>query len=358
MPPRQCAAPVTCVNTATPKPITWADPSASPDAPNVIHPWEDFDTLLRHANRARAAGDLQRASTFYARAIELNPNSAEAWVGRASTTANLDEAIVAWGYALALAPDDQTRAMLGACVSEKIKQTEGEHAVALVALGRQLAEAGQWPWAHRLFVRATALAPSDDAAWVWRAGVSGDAAETLSCLQRALEINPQNAQAKAGLQWIESNQKTPATTAAPTDAVVLIEEGQRVLQAGDRAGACERFTRATELDPENATAWFWRGSTAADSAEALRCMERVLAINPNDQAAKDARWWLRIRQLRERAPALAKPLAPPTLDPYAARFPEKRTRVAPVLALVLLAILLVGLLLVVFVVLLIAGSVR
>jgi hypothetical protein len=52
-------------------------------------------------------------------------------------------------------------------------------------------------------------------------------------------------------------------------------------------------------------------------------MERVLAINPNDQAAKDARWWLRIQQLRERAPALAKPPAPPTLDPYAARFPKQ-----------------------------------
>ncbi|HEX7593140.1 MAG TPA: tetratricopeptide repeat protein [Anaerolineae bacterium] len=315
----------------------------SPDAPYVIHPWEDFDTLVRHANRARAAGDLQRAGTFYARAIELNPNSAEAWVGRASTTTNLDEAIIAWGYALALAPDAPTRAMLGACVSEKIKQTESEQAASLVALGRQLAEAGQVPWAYRLFVRATALAPSDDAAWVWRAGVSGDASETQRCLQRALEINPQNAQAKAGLQWIESKQKTVAPSAAPTDAVVLIEEGQRVLQVGDRAGACERFTRATELDPENATAWFWRGSTAADNAETLRCMERVIAINPNDQAAKDARWWLRIRQLRERAPALAKPLAPPTLDPYTARFPEKRTRVAPVLALVLVAILLVGL---------------
>ncbi len=326
----------------TTQPIALADPSASSDAPNVIQPWEDFDTLLRHANRARAAGDLQRASTFYARAIELNPNSADAWVGRASTTANLDEAIVAWGYALALAPDDQTRAMLSACVSEKIKQTEGEHAVALVALGRQLAEAGQWQWAHRLLVRATALAPSDDAAWVWRAGVSGDAAETQSCLQRALEINPQNAQAKAGLQWIESKQATASTTAAPKDASILIEEGQRALQAGDPAGACERFTRATEHDPENATAWFWRGSTAADSAEALRCMERVLAINPNDQAAKDARWWLRIRQLRERAPALNSPLAPPTLDPYAVRFPAKRTRVAPVLALVFVAILLVG----------------
>ena len=295
----------------SPPPTT--DTQTLSDAQILTHPWEDFATVMRHAHRARAAGDLQRALTFYTRAIDLDPNSAQAWTGRASSTSNQDEAIVAWGYALALEPNDEARTMLSACVSEKIKHSDAEDAESLVEVGRRLAEAGQWSYAHRLFKRATKLDASNEEAWLWRAGVAGDASETIDCLNHVLEINPQNAQAKAGLEWAAAKQQAvPVSADASKQAVALLEEGQRALREGDRARAHDHFIRATEFDPQNAMAWFWRGSSAPDIDEALSCMEQVLAIDPADEAAKDARWWLRVQKLRERSPALtdAAPRAP------------------------------------------------
>ncbi len=331
------------MNPATQEPAISSSES-SEESSAVVHPWEDLATVLRHANRARAAGDLKRACTFYSRAIDLDPNSAQAWAGRASTTANLDEAIISWGYVLALTPDNEARAMLNACVTEKIKEGV-DQADPLVKLGRTLAKAGQWPVAHRLFVRATELAPADDEAWVWRAGVSSDSAETIDCLKKALELNPRNARARAGLQWAQSKTgAAPDATPAVEDADSVLEEGRQQLQAGNHTRAYEHFAHATELDSQNASAWFWRGSTAPSIEEALTCMDHVLAINPEDEAAKDARWWLRVQQLRERAPTLLGSPKRPTIDPYAAQYPRRRRSIVPILMLFFLVVLFFGLL--------------
>jgi tetratricopeptide (TPR) repeat protein len=326
------------MNVATNDLPTLTNSQTSGNSPSVIQPWEDFPTLMRHASRARAVGELKRASTFYIRAIELNPNSAQAWVGRASTTSNLDEAIVAWGYALALEPNDESRSVLGASVSEKMKQSRAKDVASLIAVGRRLAEAGQWVFAYHLFHRATELDPSNENAWMWRAGVAHETSEAVLCLNRVLELNPQNARAKAGLAWAASTRTdAPIPPDILQQAETAFEEGQRALRAGDRAQAYEHFHHATELAPQNASAWFWCGSTAPGIDEALSCMEQVLVIDPEDEAAKDARWWLRVRSLRERLPAPASPRAiPSAIGPATERNPQRWNRIALLIAFVLI----------------------
>ncbi|HEX7586965.1 MAG TPA: hypothetical protein VF478_01500, partial [Anaerolineae bacterium] len=321
--------------------------TSSSNSPIVTQPWGDFPTLMRHADHARAGGDLKRADRFYQRAVELNPNSAPAWAGCASTTSNIDEAIVGWGYALALEPKDETRSLLSACVLEKIKQSTSKDAASLVTVGRRLAEAGQWAFAHHLFQCATELEPSNENAWMWRAGVAQAADETVLCLKRVLELNPQNGQAKAGLAWAASKRTaTPVSPDAVQQAAVAFEEGQRALREGDRSGAYGQFHRATELDPHNASAWFWRGSTAPDTHAALDDMEQVLAVDPENQAAKDSQWWLRVQSLREHSPVLSNPnpvLATPT--PIYQEPVKTRSRFAPLLLLLVLGCLIGGLVL-------------
>lgn len=283
------------------------------------HPWEDLATVLRHADAARAAGDPARAYAFYARATELDPNRATVWAGRAATTSDLDDAIISWGYALALAPDDgEARAALEQRVGEKIVQSGIAQVASLASLGRTLAEVGQKPWAYRLFVRATELDDTYEEAWVWRAGLSDDTKEMIACLNQALALNPENAQAQAGLQWALAQQAgtpAPPSPSAAEEAVRLVEEGQRVLHAGDKTRAHELFEHATELDQTNEAVWLWRGSTTAEIDEALTCMEQALAINPENEAAKEARAWLRVRKLREGAKAQAAVPAPPVRAP-------------------------------------------
>lgn len=68
----------------------------------------------------------------------------------------------------------------------------------LVREGKRVARAGDRATAYRLFVRALETDPRNEEAWLWRAGTSTDLAEALACLERVLEINPDNLRAQRG----------------------------------------------------------------------------------------------------------------------------------------------------------------
>jgi tetratricopeptide (TPR) repeat protein len=274
---------------------------------DAVKPWEDLSTILALGDQAREENDATKAFTFYARATELEPSSVRAWLGRAAATPNADDAIKSWAYALSLAPaDDQAKSALGQRIEERIRQSRLEDAGDLLNVGRILAEAGQKDFSHRLLARATELDDTNEEAWIWRAGVAKDSKEIVSCLNQALALNPANAKAQAGLQWamsVQADTVTPRDSQAVERAARLIDQAQQLLQNHDRVGAHELFQKASELDRTNEAAWLWRGSTTTDVDEALTCMEQALAINPQNESAREARSWLRVKKLRERPEA-------------------------------------------------------
>lgn len=268
-------------------------------------PWDDLTTVLQRAEQARSGNDIAIAYTFFTRATELDPNSAQAWAGRAALTPNLDDAITSWAYALALAPDNApAREQLAKRVDEKLIRSGIADVAALITLGKNLAEVGHKRDGYRLFKCATELDDTSEDAWIWRAGLAEDFKEMLACLNHVLTLNPENKQAEAGLQWVKSLQlgMTSSEPSSPIErAAALVEQAQAALQKGNKPEAHDLFKRATELDQMNEQAWLWRGSTTSDVDEALTCMEQALAINPDNGPAREARSWLRVKKLRETA---------------------------------------------------------
>ncbi|MCX7838886.1 MAG: tetratricopeptide repeat protein [Anaerolineae bacterium] len=256
---------------------------------------------MRHAERARIAGERSKAHTFYARAVELKQNDVQAWMGLARCAPTLDEAILAWANALALAPGNiEAQSELDTVVHQRLTQAQASDVSVLVALGRTLTQLGQKSWARRLLQRATELDAHNVEAWLWRAGVTTDNDEAIFCLKQVLAQHPNHPQALAGLKWIESRATTAAVSAdTAKEAASFMEQGQHALRIGNLERAYDFFRLATELNPQNESAWYWRGSTAPNLEEAITCIERVLAINPHNQTAKDTLWLLRIKKIRE-----------------------------------------------------------
>lgn len=283
--------------------MTTLDDSAVQGTPIIAQPWSDFDTVMRHAEKARMAGDRARAHTFFARAAELQPNDVRAWTGLAASAPTPDEAIISWAYTLTLAPDNlEARSELDALVQERSARARRVDVPVLVALGRTLAQVGQKPWAYRLLQRATELDPHNEEAWLWRAGVASDNHEMIECLKQVLERNPNHPQARAGLEWAEARvapASTPISKDTADEATAFFEQGQHALRSGNLARAYDFFRGATNLNPQSESAWYWRGSCAPTLDDAIACMERVLTLNPNNQTAKDALWLLRIKKIRE-----------------------------------------------------------
>ncbi len=303
-------------------------------------PWDDFTTVLQRAEQARSGKDIALAYAFFTRATEIDSNNAQAWAGRAALTPDLDDSIISWAYAVALAPDNASaKDNLAMRVDEKIAGSRIADLASLVTLGKNLAEVGQKREAYQLFKRATELDDTSEEAWIWRAGLAEDAKETTESLNQVLTLNPQNKQAQAGLQWATSLQPGLAVSAPPNNAeqaANLVEQGNAALQKGDKAKAHDLFQQATELDQKNEQAWLWRGSTTSDVDEALTCMEQALAINPANEPAREARSWLRVKKLRETAKTQPD-TAPQTLDRSAKTKPQRNVLI--VLAIVIILVL-------------------
>lgn len=72
----------------------------------------------------------------------------------------------------------------------------------------------------------------------------------------------------------------------------LVSEGVEAIKRGDKQAGIDLLIRVTEADPRNEQAWLWL-SVAVDSPEdKLVALENVLAVNPNNIAARDqARRW-------------------------------------------------------------------
>ena len=73
--------------------------------------------------------------------------------------------------------------------------------------GIQTAKAGQKDEARELLQQSIRLDPNNEAAWLWLASVARDNRERIFCLQKLLEINPDNETARKALA--AANQATP-----------------------------------------------------------------------------------------------------------------------------------------------------
>jgi hypothetical protein len=72
---------------------------------------------------------------------------------------------------------------------------------ALMEQGRDFAHAGRKPAAYDYFSTVTRLAPDHLEAWMWKGATAAHPQEAVRCLQKAVELAPDNERARAGLNW-------------------------------------------------------------------------------------------------------------------------------------------------------------
>ncbi len=208
--------------------------------------WDNPAEMLTRAETARALGDTALAYQLYARASEINPQDANAWRGRAETSANQDEALVSYAYANALAPQDQTlKQTLDASVAQRLTTSNPADAPLLAAMGQELAEVGLATEAQALFRRATTLDETATDAWVWLAGLEPDKDKQTEYLNQALASNPRDSRARAGLLALK-----PPAPAAPVAPPARAQEIATASQA-QAESSMERLRKLRQASASN-----------------------------------------------------------------------------------------------------------
>jgi hypothetical protein len=70
------------------------------------------------------------------------------------------------------------------------------------------------------------------------------------------------------------------------DTKSILQLGIEAAHAGDKAEARELFRLATREKPDNAQGWLWLAGVAEDREEKRTALERVLALDPNNELAR------------------------------------------------------------------------
>ncbi len=103
---------------------------------------------------------------------------------------------------------------------------------------------------------------------MWLASVAETPHDALTYLERVLAIYPENARARAAAHAARLKAGVAAAKSTKTSAARILLN----VVVGD--------------EPENELAWLWLANAAETPAEAARCLEKVLAINPDNTLAR------------------------------------------------------------------------
>ena len=162
--------------------------------------------------------------------------------------------------------------------------------------------------AHRALDRALALDPNSDEAWAVRGlvlgqgpGASRQRDEARQALQRAVEINPNNAFAHL---WL-ANTLYPDVEAAdaalqrayeldPLSPVIVFRQAMRAMQLGEEAGKTRFLLELEDIAPDWFITWQALGTVAQEEgriADAAIALERAVALNPEYPLSMGALAW-------------------------------------------------------------------
>jgi thioredoxin-like negative regulator of GroEL len=80
--------------------------------------------------------------------------------------------------------------------------------------------------AERLLKAVVQEAPRNAEGWLWLGAAVSSPGETLYCLERVLEIEPDNQRAQAGIQWAKAqlNRQPLATSHPPSSPSLRVEQ--------------------------------------------------------------------------------------------------------------------------------------
>ena len=94
----------------------------------------------------------------------------------------------------------------------------------LLQQGIAAAKAGRKEEAQRLLTQAVELDEHNEQGWLWLSGVVTTFEDRQICLENVLALNPDNAHARAGLEWLRQNAPPPAAPAPAEEAAAPLAE--------------------------------------------------------------------------------------------------------------------------------------
>jgi tetratricopeptide (TPR) repeat protein len=260
------------------------------------------------ATALAALGRLDGAVECYDRALAIEPQHPEVWSNKADAlrkAGRLDEAVVCCDRALEINPQHATGWHSKGCALAAL----GRPRDALDCFDKVLdicsAESKKWADTAGVFERlgepdtlladpnetiarcnaALAISPTDPSLW-YQKGVAlktlGYAVDALSCMDKALKLNPNDMGAQYNMAATLHDLNKPRHAEVWGNKAIMFE------LLGEMEQALPCIETALAIDPWCAESWYIKGNVLRElhrSPEALECYDRALELNPRLAAA-------------------------------------------------------------------------
>ncbi|MBC7899543.1 MAG: response regulator [Saprospiraceae bacterium] len=245
-------------------------PFVEADAAESVNPVRshEADENLREGIKAAQAGNRVKARVSLLRAAELDATNESTWLWLASISEYPEELLVFLNNVLEINPDNP-RAL------EWTAATKSLLAKNLVQRGIDAAEAKQPDAAIQYFNQALEHDQQNSMAWLWMASLSDSNEGKMAYLEKVLNIEPDNEAANAAYRAarFDANQK-------------LLAEARSAAVSGKVGEANDLIDAILAETPDSEEAWVLRSHLADGFEEKIRSFEQVLAINPDNAAAR------------------------------------------------------------------------
>ncbi len=244
------------------------------------HEWEDASPAFRQALEAQLQQDRARAYVAFCEVTRVAPGLVEGWIGRAQNAADWGDAALSFAKALTLDPDStDAREGLNASVHDRLADCGAVHISALLQVARCLSSHGQYSYAEPIYRRLTELDPNCAEAWVGLGRASLNVQEAIHYSERAVQLAPDNPEARQGLKSVQARLKDQAQD--------KIDEAQSLALKGERGRAHVLYRQAVQMDSDNVNGWLGCARTAPRSRQSLEFAQRALVVDPSNAQARE-----------------------------------------------------------------------
>ena len=154
----------------------------------------------------------------------------------------------------------------------------------------EAAQLGDRQRACELLRRCLELDSSNEQAWLWLAGLSGDLDEQIAALGRAARLNPRNDLTRSRMERLQRrkerlNRRSNAQ-GGPDRARSWLLEAEVAYRQGDSERAQELLLRYVGVDEQNESAWYLLSKLVPNREDRIIALENVLTLNPGHAEAQ------------------------------------------------------------------------
>jgi CheY-like chemotaxis protein len=221
--------------------------------------------------KAAQAGNRPLARMSLQRATEIDPRNESAWLWLASISEYPEELLGFLNHVLDVNPENKRANEWKTATHSLLSKT-------FVQRGIDACDENQKVLASECFQTALEYNDRNATAYIWLASLSESTVLRIATLEKALAIEPDNEAALAALTAARTEIEKTGLAEAKTAAV-----------AGDNSEAIRVLDDLLSVNPVSIEALTMKSHLADGFDEKIRCFESILAIDPDNLAARSGR---------------------------------------------------------------------